>query len=483
MELAVKVMRDSIDEPRKDGKPCPKVGAVLWKPDGSVETAARGELRYGDHAEFTLLERKNRHCALDGSVLFTTLEPCAPGARNPPKKPCAERIVSARIKSVWIGIGDPDPTVANHGIRHLQDHRIEVRMFDRDLQEAIEGENREYLTHALERAQENQNQKSKPVLLSKLERAWGIDTSRLQKEALNRYRSNASIGDKIGSDKFNDRLVQLGLLRAENGHLAPTGYGLLLFGDEPRVAMPQAGLLATIRYPDGKEETRDFDEPLVLVPNLVEDWLRNKLPNVVDRSAMERREVSPLPFELMREAIVNALVHRDYDIAGAKCQLIVTADTITIKSPGAPLPQITLQHLQAFDAPMLSRNPTLHYVFAKMGMAEERGLGLKSFKEQAEKYGLPRPKYSFEDPYLVLTLFRYPSAATRALPEAVLESLSDAERRGWQWFATRGKAKSAQYAKVMGLEERTARRHLNHFLKLGLVRRIGSARATEYETK
>ena len=77
MEKAVEVMRLSVREVRDDGKGCPVVGAVLVRPDGKVETAYRGELRSGDHAEFTLLERKNRDQRLDGSLLSTTLEPCA----------------------------------------------------------------------------------------------------------------------------------------------------------------------------------------------------------------------------------------------------------------------------------------------------------------------------------------------------------------------------------------------------------------------
>ncbi len=75
MELAIEVMRQSVPEPRTDGKVDPKVGAVLYKPDGTIETACRGELRHGDHAEFTLLERKNLRNNLDGSILFATLEP------------------------------------------------------------------------------------------------------------------------------------------------------------------------------------------------------------------------------------------------------------------------------------------------------------------------------------------------------------------------------------------------------------------------
>ena len=56
--MAIDVMRKSIAEPRTDGKVNPKVGAVLLFPDGTVEKAHRGELRDGDHAEFTLIERK-----------------------------------------------------------------------------------------------------------------------------------------------------------------------------------------------------------------------------------------------------------------------------------------------------------------------------------------------------------------------------------------------------------------------------------------
>jgi hypothetical protein len=50
MELAIEVMRQTVSEPRKDGKASPLVGAVLYKPDGTIETACRGELRHRVHA-------------------------------------------------------------------------------------------------------------------------------------------------------------------------------------------------------------------------------------------------------------------------------------------------------------------------------------------------------------------------------------------------------------------------------------------------
>ena len=487
MEKAIEVMRQSVAERRGDGKPSPKVGAVLIDMGDEVSnrqrmtTAYRGELREGDHAEFTLLERKNRDQKLDQCVLFATLEPCAPKARSFPKLGCAERIVNARIKEVWIGIEDPDPTVDRKGIRFLQENGVTVHMFDRDLQEVIRAENKEFLEKALERAAVA-DEPTPEVTLSPLENAAAnCRMEELSSVALDAYRDRAKITEATNSVEFNRRLVRQGLLQPVGSQFTPTGFGLLLFGKEPRTLMPQAGLLATIHFPDGTEEIQNFEGPQVLVPEQAMQWLRDKLPNLIDRSAARRRQTSDPLFELVREGIVNALVHRDYSIQGAKCQLVVTPDTIEVRSPGKPVEPITLEQVQSFDAPMLSRNPTLHFVFAQMDLAEERGLGLKSMQRRAEQAKLPLPKFVWKAPYLVLTCYRSPTAATTSLPESVQSELTAAERKGWQWLTTQGRAKSTEYAKVMDIDSRTARRQLNRFLELGLIRKIGSARSTDYE--
>ena len=488
MEKAIDAMRMSIAESRSDGKVAPKVGAVLVDVGDEVPsvprimTAYRGELREGDHAEYTLLERKNRDRDLSNCVLFATLEPCAPNARKHPKLGCAERIVLARIREVWVGIEDPDPTVDRKGIKYLQENGVKVNMFDRDLQEIVIEENRLFMDQALERRADAEEKKRKQIESSTWEAAQ--PTTRLRDfspEAMEAYRSRAKITDALDSPEFQTRLERLGLLIRDGEQLIPTGFGMLLFGSEPREMMPQAGLLATIHYADGTEEPKDFDGPLVLVPSQVIEWLRDKLPNVIDRSEVVRQEKGKLLFELVREGVVNALVHRDYDISGAKCQLVVTQEKIEIRSPGKPVDPITLEQMQSFEAPMLSRNPTLHYVFAKLGMAEERGLGLKSMKERASKGGLPLPRYEWRDPYLTLTLFPSSAGSVAALPPKVVSELSEAEQSGWQWLTTKGIVTSGEYADAMDVNARTARRHLQQFANLGLVRVVGAGRGTRYE--
>lgn len=484
MEKAIEVMKKSVHEARPDdNKMCPFVGAILLKPDGTIDTAYRGEIRDGDHAEYTIIERKNRSNPLDGSILFVTLEPCAPDSRTPPKLSCAQRIVLARIKEVWIGIEDPDPLVDRKGIKFLENNGVNVQLFDRELQEQIIEINKDFLEQAEIRAVEDEEEQLIHIQLSSLEEiAKDSDYNDLSLDALEKYREETKILDDVNSDYFKRKLTHQGFLQVtKEGNYIPTYFGLLSFGKEPRTHVPEAGLLVTIQYPNGKDEVKDFNSPLVLIPDEVSNWLKDKLPYTINRDLMKRGEELSFPEVLLREGLVNALVHRDYDIKGAKNRLIVNDKTITIISPGGPVSPITLSQIQLFNAPILSRNPTLHYLFAQMKMAEERGLGLSTFKGTMKEFNLPTPQYSFENPYLVLTFYRTTESATYGLSEDLLKSLNPDELKGWQYIVTLEIITKREYAKQMSYDERKAERHLKKFMDLGLVNRIGSGKNIKYK--
>ena len=483
MRMAVDIMKQSITETRTDGKPCPKVGAILVSPDEKhIVTAFRGELREGDHAEFTLLERKNRDKNLTGYYLFATLEPCAPGARRHPKLGCAERIVNARLAKVWIGIEDPDPTVDRKGILYLQQNKIEVEMFDEDYQDEIRQENKEFLAQAIIRATEATQPKE--VLLSPLERpALNVEIGDLSKEALELYIAKARLSYKYDSEEFYRFLLQQELLFRDklSGNLTPSGLALLLFGKNPRLIYPQAVVKAEIRHQNAEPRIKDFNEPLVLLPEKLEEWIKEAIPFAISREQFARTENYEFPISVLREAIINAIVHRDYDIEQAKIYLLIEDEKIVVKSPGNPVKPIKWEDFKSFNAPSLSRNPKIMSVFNQMAFVEERGIGMREMKSLPSKYQLPLPFITRNEPYLEITFPRKESFMKEIIGDIIYRQLNEEEEKGLLYLHNKSLVSKKEYAEHFKFDDKKAQRHLSKFRKLGVVSTEGKGPSLKYK--
>jgi ATP-dependent DNA helicase RecG len=477
MQLAIDVMNKSVNEPREDGKVPPKVGAVLLFPDGRIETAYRGELREGDHAEFTLLERKLAKENLEDCILYTTLEPCV--ERNPPKVPCCRRVTNARIKKVFIGIEDKDPK--GNGIRHLKKHGVEYRMFDREFQRIIEQENMVFLKQALQRRIEVDQEED---LRTTFEfPVANYDSSKFSDEALQKFIKEANLNYKPTDENFLEYLADFGAMDwdKEKKMFVPTGYGILLFGKNPRAKFKNAVLKAHVSYGSNKIEPNDFDQALVLLPDKIEEWLKKVLPLSKDTSGFKRKDIPDFPIEVLREAIVNALVHRDYEIEGAKCEIKIDEDKIVVTSPGKPLPAITLEELNTFEAPSLSRNHIITYAFSLMNYVEEKGFGMKTFKSLNKEHGLPIPKYTFNEPFLTLTFPRTTKAVKEIIGKDSIDVLSTEDVKNFEIFRQKRPISKSEFVEFTRLASRTAERYLKDWTDSGLLKKVGSGPSTKYE--
>jgi len=141
MEMAINEARKCKSEDKRSN---PMVGAVVVKDGKVLAKGYRGELSLGEHAEFTVLERKLKDEILTGVTVYTTLEPCT--TRNHPKKPCAERLIERKVARVVIGMLDPDNRITGKGQRRLREANIITDLFDHDLMSKVEEINR-FFTH------------------------------------------------------------------------------------------------------------------------------------------------------------------------------------------------------------------------------------------------------------------------------------------------------------------------------------------------
>lgn len=484
MELAIEEMKKSKDERRTDEKVNPKVGAILLTKDGKfLDGAHRGELRDGDHAEFTVLERKHRHEDLTDCILYATLEPCAPGARKHPKLACAQRIINARIKKVWVGIEDPDLTVDRKGIKYLQDNGVEVEMFDEDLQNVIRDVNKDFISNARERAKLLEEKIE--VKLNDLENE--LDAFQLDDflpDALNKYKEKSGIKYNVGSEDFSRLLLQQGFLaRDERNHIFPTGNGLRLFGKNPSHAFPNSIVKLSFKRNDKEPQIEDLKDCLVLLPDQIESWLKDNLEKTIKRSNFERSEVYEIPIEALREAVLNALVHSDYSIQGGKVSIEIDDNKIVIKSLGLPVSPVKLEDLQNFSASSLSRNPKIMFVFDELKFTESRGIGMTTFNSMPKKYHLPKPSIKYNNPYLIITFFRNDLWLLELIGKEKYDKLNDEEKKYLIYIYNIKNFKREDFEKEFDLEKRTALRYLDRFREsdLDLIWTVNKGKSTTYK--
>jgi len=479
MELAVEIMHRSINEKRGD-KVSPHVGAVMILPTGEIETAFRGELSDGDHAEYTLLERKLVSDDLAGATLFCTLEPCAPGARSEKKTACAERIVSRRISTVWVGIEDPDPLVDSRGIKYLQENGVNLELFDPDLQEKIRKANTDFIKGAEKRASQakedpidNPSELEKPLIEATLD-----DLSKGEVEEF--IRSVHDFTFEFGSEEFVKAFNQLRYTAKVDNEVHPTGLGILLFGNNPQIFFPQAVIRATYRSSGRNEDITTFTGSLPKQAEDCDKWFKRMIGKQGDRSNAKRIDVYDFPTDVIRESVNNALAHRSYDIHGAAVSIEISDDFIVVKSPGGPVKPLSIERIKSFNVPYISKNPKITYAFEKLDLSESRGLGFETIRSLPTVHNFPLPQITFDDPMLIFTYSRaYGNVGSY---NGVLDNLSAKEAKGYDFIRLNSPASRKFYEEQLGVSEKTANRQIARLVALGLVKKIGSGTKIEYES-
>jgi len=473
MKLAIEIMKKSVDELHKNA-PSPRVGAVLVFPDGTYETAYRGEFREGDHAEYTLLDKKFRTKDLSDCWLFATLEPCGPKARKFSKSCCAERIGNARIKKVWYGVQELN-SKAKGGKKLLEEEfKVEVLPFDKDLHKEILDFNKDFNDWV-----EDENRREAEALeivTGPLQEAVkNADINSLSKNALELYISQTKKNFAFDSDDLKNDLINKELLEVneKTGEVRPTGDCILLFGKNPRDSFPQASVKVKVDYGGGqKPDVDSFDDALVLIPDQVKEWARKVIPESIGFSDFTREKVTHFPLEVIREAIINAIIHRDYSNRGAKVELEITPDKIEVRSPGGPISPNTLKDLQNFTAISQTRNPELAYIFNLMRFMEETGFGMDTYRTMREKYNLPLPIIIYKKSNLIVTFPRTTDVIKKIGDEAI-KKLSNEELKGYEWIKSQGEISAKEYTSEFEISSRTTSRHLRKMQELNLIKTNG----------
>jgi ATP-dependent DNA helicase RecG len=270
-------------------------------------------------------------------------------------------------------------------------------------------------------------------------------------------------------------LRQLKLVRDDE----PTVAGVLLFGHSPTRFLPQA----TVRCARFKGESEvTFLDMQVIESSVIEqveavmEFARRNLAMAVKiEGALERTEEWEYPLEALREAVINAVCHRDY-ASPASVQVRIFDNRLEVWNPGGLPPELTVKDLRRSHA-SIPRNKLVADAFFLIGFVEQFGTGTQRMIEQLRQAGLPEPEFESREHFFRVVL-RKPVPVEKQFAQLDLNSRQVMALR----FLERSKRITRkEYEKLTGASDVTAKRDLTDLVNRRVLVRHGATRNLWYE--
>ena len=287
----------------------------------------------------------------------------------------------------------------------------------------------------------------------------------------------------LGIDSLNiERLFQNLKLLTKEGLL--TRAAILLFGKEPtRFFISATFKLGRFRGTDPTDliiQDRVEGNLFVMFEQVI-DFLKSKyLLSPISYRGMQRVETLEIPDKAIREAILNALIHRDYSSTAA-ISLRVYDPTVSIWNDGE-LERLSVDDLSR-EHDSFQRNPLIADIFYRAGYIEAWGRGTLTIIEETTKSGLPKPAFDVRQGGLEVTFQR-----SQAWKSNAVETISDTritarQQKAVEYVQQHGSISNKIYQEINAVSKPTATRDLQKLVELGILEMTGSGRDSEYRLK
>jgi predicted HTH transcriptional regulator len=276
------------------------------------------------------------------------------------------------------------------------------------------------------------------------------------------------------------------------GETYATAAGIVLLARDPSMVFPQCRILADAyrsTEPDGDpRDHEDIRSPMPLAIDRAIAFIDRNTRHPMRIVGLDRLRLDEYPVDGLREALVNAVAHRQYEDAGRKIILEIFADRVTLLSPGLPPRPLTLANLRKGKYRPCSRNPVLAQCLSYFHRIEERGSGFRRMQDQMLDHGLEPPLLSTDTGYFQIT-FPGPGDNIERLrvPEkrllvtrAVEAQLNERQKKAMREVLESGYVSSGWLVKKLGVTYDTANRDLKGLAELKLLMRQGQGRASKY---
>ena len=282
----------------------------------------------------------------------------------------------------------------------------------------------------------------------------------------------------------DDLLLEVGALN-DNGR--PTVAGVLLFARNPQAFLPQSGLTFVKfvgKLPRGEAgqpgygRREEIGGPLARIIQRTWEVMGEEMRIGAVVTGLEREERTEYPVAAVREALVNAIAHRDYRLGGRRIEVRMFTDRMEITSPGGLPGFITVDNIIEEH---FSRNPRIVSSLYQWGYIEELGLGVDLMIEEMVRAGHPPPRFK-DAPYsFTVTLY---NARERAPVPSWTHTMNERQAKALSYVQEHGRITNREYRTLCpDVSAETLRLDLVDLVERGVLLKIGAKKGTYYILK
>lgn len=304
-------------------------------------------------------------------------------------------------------------------------------------------------------------------------------------------------GLRIWDDAPEHALVTRGLAMQRPGEPAIVSRAAyLLFAPRPANRFPQVEILvdayADTRVSGKPRGQLNVSAPILAAIGQVLAFIEKHTFHPTRVVGINNLTLDEYPVHALREALVNAVAHRNYEDASRKTTVQVFSDRIVVASPGYPPAPLTLAKLRKGNYRACSRNPVIAQALATLRLMEQRGSGFARMHDAMLNHGLDAPAFSEHDGYFVVT-FPGPNGnyerlkvaeGTPGLVSPAVESQLNKRQRDMVARMVRGEELTSRVCqKRYKVTAQALHRDFQKLVSLDLAEVVGSGRSARYVLK
>ena len=308
----------------------------------------------------------------------------------------------------------------------------------------------------------------------------------LDKAVLDEYlarRAERGSGQTRGN--LQDHLVDIGAM-VDDG--TPTVAGLLLFGKQPQAFLPQSGAIFVKflgKEPRGRDGQAGYGRrveiqgPAARIIERAWSLVNEEMRVEAVVTGLKREEQPEYPPFAVREALVNAICHRDYRLSGRRVEIRMYEDRLEVISPGGLPGFITVDNIVEEH---FSRNPRLVAGLFQWGYIEELGLGIDRMIEEMLEHGHAAPEF-IAKPY-AFTVLLHNNLERRPMPQPWPTNMNERQMKAMHFLDEHGRITNRDYRQLCAeVNPETLRLDLVDLVDKGLILKIGDKKGTYYILK